>query len=115
MKILCSICNSTFSTKTNLTKHQKIKHGLAKINKCECGKEFESAQSLNAHYRWCLIHREGKPVIDTWQKGKPSAFKGKTASDTTHIAQAIKTRQENLKNGKWKPTLTGFALYPKMR
>jgi hypothetical protein len=28
---------------------------------CECGKQFEKAQSLNAHYSHCLIHRKGKP------------------------------------------------------
>lgn len=28
---------------------------------CKCGKTFESAQSRNAHYSHCLIHRNGKP------------------------------------------------------
>ena len=26
---------------------------------CECGKFFEKAQSLNAHYSHCLVHRKG--------------------------------------------------------
>lgn len=39
---------------------------------CKCEKSFESSQSLVAHKRWCLIHREGKPVIrgeSAWNKG----------------------------------------------
>ena len=49
--------------------------------KCKCGKEFEGAQSLNAHYRWCLTHREGKPVASSPNKGKVSPFRGITLED----------------------------------
>jgi hypothetical protein len=28
---------------------------------CECGRTFEKAQSLNAHFSHCLVHRKGKP------------------------------------------------------
>ena len=42
--------------------------------KCECNKEFEKSQSLNAHYARCIIHREGNPIKKRnngggWNKG----------------------------------------------
>lgn len=92
MKFYCNQCNCSYGLLSNLTKHQKIKHGLVKINKCECGKEFDNAQSLNAHYRWCLIHREGKPVIDTWQKGKPSKSRGKSLEDIVINPEATRKK-----------------------
>lgn len=46
---------------------------------CECGKQWDYYQSLNAHYSHCLIHRKGKKPIDrfgekfgnsrAWSKG----------------------------------------------
>lgn len=39
---------------------------------CKCEKTFETRQSLIAHKRWCLIHREGKPIKwepNPWNKG----------------------------------------------
>ena len=35
------------------------------LYRCECGKEFIKAQSLNAHFAFCLIHKKaiGKPAI----------------------------------------------------
>ena len=76
MKYQCLHCSSVYGLLGNLTKHQKIKHGLSKNNICECGKVFEKAQSLNAHYRHCLIHREGKPTIPPGNKGKASPARG---------------------------------------
>ena len=41
---------------------------------CKCGKAFNQRQSVIAHKRWCLIHRDGvlpKGIgKDTWNKGK---------------------------------------------
>lgn len=41
---------------------------------CECGKEFEKSQSLNAHFARCLTHRNGNAIIKRnhgggWNKG----------------------------------------------
>lgn len=44
---------------------------------CNCGKQFNKAQSLNAHYSHCLIHRNGKLPIDKF-KDKRGWCKGKT-------------------------------------
>ena len=60
MKNLCTHCQSTFSTLGNLTAHLKTKHSISKNNTCECGKTFDKPQSLNSHYRHCLVHRNGK-------------------------------------------------------
>jgi hypothetical protein len=62
MKLSCTHCESTFSLLSNLTAHKKNKHAISTNGTCECGKTFEKAQSLNAHYRHCLIHRNGEPV-----------------------------------------------------
>lgn len=58
--------------------------------KCECGKEFEKAQSLNAHYTHCLIHRKGAPETN---RG------GWKISDIIREKQA-KTFSDNIKSGK---------------
>lgn len=34
---------------------------------CECGREFNSKNSLNSHYRWCNIH---KPILKYDENGK---------------------------------------------
>lgn len=44
---------------------------------CECGRQFEKANSLNAHYCYCQIHRKGKPAKDKL-KGTRGWCKGKT-------------------------------------
>lgn len=44
---------------------------------CECGRNFEKANSLNGHYSHCLIHRNGKIAIDRF-KDKRAWCKGKT-------------------------------------
>ena len=35
---------------------------------CVCGRSFEKANSLNAHYSHCLVHRGGIPGIDRFDK-----------------------------------------------
>ena len=60
----CHICGAKYSNTGNLNIHIKNVHGIVKsCFTCECGRTFDNAQSLNAHYRWCLIHRNGKEVI----------------------------------------------------
>ena len=45
------------------------------LYECECKKQFQKSQSLNAHFSFCLIHRNGKKAIDrfgskrNWSKG----------------------------------------------
>jgi hypothetical protein len=46
---------------------------------CECGRKFDKSQSLNSHYRHCLVHRGGKPPITL--KGVPSPLRGKTLDE----------------------------------
>lgn len=63
---------------------------------CECGREFEKSQSLNAHYRWCTIHRGDKPVCPSANKGKTSPLKGKTLED---IVKNPEETREKLRKG----------------
>ena len=65
--------------------------------KCECGREFEKAQSINAHYSHCLVHRNGKPEVS---RG------GWKISDEVHQKQG-RTFSENVKNGKTIPSFRG--------
>jgi uncharacterized Zn-finger protein len=80
MRFSCQLCESTFSTSGNLTKHNRVKHGVVKYEyECECGRKFDNPQSLNSHYRYCLVHRKCKPPITL--KGRASPFKGKTLDE----------------------------------
>ena len=54
-----------------------MKNSKYKINDiyiCECGKEYNKSQSLNAHFSHCLIHRNGIPAkyshkgTNNWEK-----------------------------------------------
>lgn len=67
--------------KSNLRKHLRNVHHYPLQSRCECGANFENSQSLNAHYRHCLIHRNGKPVVPPGTKGKPSPHKGLKLED----------------------------------
>lgn len=80
IKQKCNECGKEFS-KGNLNKHLRNVHQLSIELKCKCGKEFDKAQSLNAHYRHCLIHREGLISIPPGNKGKPSKFRGMKIDD----------------------------------
>jgi hypothetical protein len=64
--------------KTNLNKHLRNKHALIRELKCECGRDFDNTQSLNAHYRWCLIHRDGKEINTLKGIKKSNGRAGKT-------------------------------------
>lgn len=75
-KIKCSICEKEFNQTSNYYAHNKSEHNIIFEIKCECGREFEKSQSLNAHYRHCLIHRKGLAPIPPGTKGKPSKFRG---------------------------------------
>jgi len=77
MDLKCKDCNKKFSSNGNLNKHRRIVHNLLFELKCDCGREFLNSQSLNSHYRWCLIHRDGKIPEPSGFKGKLSKFKGK--------------------------------------
>ena len=61
---------------------------------CKCNKEFSKAQSLNAHYRHCLIHRNGRPVIPPGNKGKISLIKGKSLEEQHGIEKANQIKQK---------------------
>ena len=83
MGFQCELCLHDYSTEGNLRKHKREKHNLSisTMYECKCGKTFKSSQSLNAHYRWCLVHRDGKEVKPTPNKGKVSPHKGKKLED----------------------------------
>lgn len=96
----CQICNKKFSNTGNLNKHCKQKHGEIQSAICKCGKTFESSQSMNAHWRHCLIHRNGNPSIPPGTKGKPSKHKGLKFEDYLSNPVATKLKISNANIGK---------------
>lgn len=65
---------------------------------CECGKNYEKAQSLNAHYSHCLVHRKDKPAINRF-KGKEGWSKGLNKHISKVIANIAK-KNSLLRTGK---------------
>jgi len=95
----CEICNKTYSTPGNLNKHKRQVHDLVINYKCECGTQYDNYQSLNAHYRHCIIHRKGKIPIPPWQKGKPNKHKGKKYEEYVNDSEKAKRLiRESLQN-----------------
>lgn len=41
-------------------KYKKTEKNKTDVYICECGKQYHNAQSMNAHYSHCIIHRNGK-------------------------------------------------------
>jgi len=64
-----------------------------KNNVCECGREFDHPQSLNAHYRWCIIHRNGKPPVHN-NLGKTLSTRGKKYEEIFSAEVAAKKRRD---------------------
>lgn len=96
----------------------KISDGLYR---CECGREFTNHQSLNGHFRYCLIHKEAtgqellikKPKV---QKGQMCGW-GKFTDDDKKIfaKKAGNSLRNNIKNGKTTPTWKGKSLPEEMK
>lgn len=79
--------------------------------KCECGKQFEKANSLNAHYSHCVIHRKGKePVKDRkgggWNKGLTKHTNEGVAKMSKTISIIQTGRKGNLKTDEQKKNLS---------
>lgn len=89
---LCDICNKSLSNKGNLVKHKTVVHEIIQEKKCKCGKQFSSSQSLNAHYRHCIIHRNGKPPLPPPNKGKISPFNGKKLEEIVKNPEETRMR-----------------------
>lgn len=100
MKNVCSTCNKNYSTKTNLRKHRRIIHNIIDAYTCECGNQFNNAQSLNVHYRWCVIHRLGKLPSPSGRKGKVSPFKGKKIEEIVNNPEEIRKKISKGRIGK---------------
>lgn len=66
--------------------------------KCECGKTFDKANSLNAHYSHCIIHRKGKAPIDRFENVR-SWSTGLTKE--THPGLASMAKKNTGKKKKW--------------
>jgi len=75
---------------------------------CECGRNFEKSNSLNAHYCYCKIHRKGKPVQDKFGSSR-SSWKGKTYEEVMGKERAEKFKSEiSERNHKWHKEI-GFS------
>lgn len=97
MKHQCTICEKSYLGLNNLRKHLKQKHNIHPDGKCICGKEFQSSQSLNAHYRWCELKRGDRPKLYSPNKGKISYRKG------LKLEQIVSNPEETRKKFKaWK-------------
>ena len=74
----CEYCNNTFSSKTNLQKHQKYTKYCLKLQgkeehkfKCSgCGKNYTSAQNLELHGRKCkyVYSKNKEQEIDIYKQ-----------------------------------------------
>jgi hypothetical protein len=81
-------------------KHSKYKKE-EKLYECECGKQFEKSQGLNAHFSWCLIHRNGVLPINKRSQGnmgKGSWSKGLTKDTDDRIKNMALKVSIKLKN-----------------
>lgn len=78
MEFKCNTCDIKYTNKSSLSTHVFRKHKEFKNIKCECGYSPKLSQSLNAHYRHCLVHRHGEQPIPPGNKGKPSKLKDLT-------------------------------------
>lgn len=68
---------------------------------CECQKSFDKAQSLNAHFSHCLIHRNGEPnKREHVRQGKMSGWDKFTFEDRQKFAK--KAHETFKKSGKKK-------------
>ena len=68
----CDACHRRFKSAKSLTSHyrfckvgthvtkrqKKSKYKIVDgLYRCECGREFNNYQSLNAHFCWCMVHK----------------------------------------------------------
>lgn len=63
--------------------------------KCECGKQFEKANSLNAHYSHCAIKRKDSHI--TTNRGGGGWNKGMTKDTNEGIAKMASTLSKKMK------------------
>lgn len=89
------------------------------LYRCECGKEFSNSQSLNAHFRHCIIHKEAtgqELIIKNPPKGEMCGWNKFTDDDKKIFAQkAIKTLKSNIESGKTTSTWKGKKLPEEMK
>ena len=100
----CTTCTKSFSTIGNLNKHQRSAHNYVKNNICACSRIFNSALSLNAHVRWCLVHRQGRPIKGSGFKGKTSPHKNKKLEDIVSDANATRRKLQIAAKKRQSPT-----------
>lgn len=99
----CHVCDKNISTPGNLNKHLRVVHKAAVETKCKCGRYFNNHQSLNAHYRWCIIHRNGVLPPPSPNKNKPSPLKGKTLEQFSSNAELTRKKLSLSRIGKGFP------------
>lgn len=98
--------NQFCSSKYKISKY-KVNDNLYK---CECGKEFSNYQSLNGHFSYCQIHRNGKtPKHLVFTKDNPGWGWNKGYTKYTHLSVAKQglSLSNNIKSGKIKVPWTG--------
>lgn len=124
---VCTGCQRKFKTRASLQAHlrhcenyiapeaQKTKYLVENVYRCECGKEFDNYQSLNAHFAYCLKHKHelGLPEIIAESKlrsGNKCSFSkdflGEARFNDLH-KKVGKSLHQNILDGKTIPSWLG--------
>ena len=99
----CEYCNNTFSSKTNLQKHQKYTKYCLKLQgkekhkfKCSgCGKNYTSAQNLELHERKCeQLHSKNQ---EQKHEEKINRYKTKLKDVENIYKQKLKDMEDDFK------------------
>lgn len=87
------LCGKEYEKKNSFSVHiHRCKiYQESKNNKyeCKCGFISDNYQKLNNHYRWCLIHRDGKPPLKKEKGYKLPSQKGKIISVETRLKLSL--------------------------
>ena len=126
----CDACHRRFKSSKSLTSHyrfckvgthvtkrqKKSKYKIVDgLYKCECGREFNNYQSLNAHFCWCMVHKRAcglkEEIAPRKHRAKAKcnfskAYLGEEEFKALHKCVG-KILSQNIKSGKTIPAWKG--------